>query len=280
MGQRHGRRVLGARAAPISSRGCEALDAGFAVSLKTQQRAPRRLAEAAGVVLADHQVNDLGQIDAEGRCRVTLAVIVAQPTPDQTSLRDRAYQNTAIAQPRNQERVNLMRRGDNYLENFRCFWFCPYRVPTSPRTNPSIVHRRVIQSPQQYLYPIGPVEAYAAYHRRIMAVSIAESCFPCSEDPRSPPGALRALREGDKIEPLVLEHIIPGIAFTPCRFTPATAELPYHTTTTISDGVVTVLSLETRNATRLRRRRGPVAKTAGTPRCDDALFAAVAAALR
>jgi hypothetical protein len=65
-----------------------------------------------------------------------------------------------------------------------------------------------------------------------------------SEDPRNPPDALRALREGEKIEPLDLEHIIPGIALTPCHFTPATNELPYHTTTTISDGTVIMLSLD------------------------------------
>jgi hypothetical protein len=92
---------------------------------------------------------------------------------------------------------------------------------------------------------LGPVEAYAASHRRVMAVLDTGILLSLhSEDPRNPPDALRALREGDKIEPLDLEYIIPGIAFTLCQFTPATAELPYHTTTTISDGVVTVLSLE------------------------------------
>jgi hypothetical protein len=68
-----------------------------------------------------------------------------------------------------------------------------------------------------------------------------------SEHPPNPPDALRALREGDKIEPIDLKHIIPGIAFTTCQFTPATDELPYHTTTTISDGIVTVFSLDREN---------------------------------
>jgi hypothetical protein len=31
-----------------------------------------------------------------------------------------------------------------------------------------------------------------------------------SEHPRNPPDALRSIREGDKIEPLDLEHIILG----------------------------------------------------------------------
>jgi hypothetical protein len=52
----------------------EALDAGLAVSLKTQQRAPRRVAEAAGVVLADHQADDLGQIDVDVHQDVALDV--------------------------------------------------------------------------------------------------------------------------------------------------------------------------------------------------------------
>jgi len=52
----------------------EALDAGFAVSLKTQQRAPRRVAEAAGVVLADHQADDLGQIDVDVHQDIALDV--------------------------------------------------------------------------------------------------------------------------------------------------------------------------------------------------------------
>ncbi|CAN7551873.1 hypothetical protein [Caballeronia sp. LjRoot31] len=65
-----------------------------------------------------------------------------------------------------------------------------------------------------------------------------------SEHPHNPPDVLRALREGDEIEPRDLEHIIPGIAFTPCRFIPATGELPFHRTMTISDGIVTVFSLD------------------------------------
>lgn len=65
-----------------------------------------------------------------------------------------------------------------------------------------------------------------------------------SEDPRRTPDALRALREGDNIEPRDLEAIIPGISTTPCRFEPASDALPYHTTTTITAGVVVVLSLD------------------------------------
>jgi len=95
---------------------------------------------------------------------------------------------------------------------------------------------------------LGPVEAYAASHRRVMAVLDSAILLSLhSEHPHKPPDALRALREGDKIEPLDLEHIIPGIAFTPCQFTPATDELPHHRTTIISDGVVTVLSLDREN---------------------------------
>ena len=76
-----------------------------------------------------------------------------------------------------------------------------------------------------------------------------------SEHPPNSPDALRAPREGDKIKPIDLKQIIPGIAFTPCQFTPATDELPYHTTTTISDGIVTVFSLDRKiSATRLPRR--------------------------
>jgi len=67
-----------------------------------------------------------------------------------------------------------------------------------------------------------------------------------SGHPHNPPDALRALREGDEIEPRDLEHIIPGMAFTPCRFMPAMDELPYHRMT-ISDGVVAVLSLDREN---------------------------------
>jgi hypothetical protein len=52
----------------------EAIDAGYAVSLGTQQRAPRRVAEAAGVVLADHQADDLGQIDVDVHQEIALDV--------------------------------------------------------------------------------------------------------------------------------------------------------------------------------------------------------------
>lgn len=64
-----------------------------------------------------------------------------------------------------------------------------------------------------------------------------------SENPHTAPDSLRALREGDDIKPDDLEHIIPGIPFTRCEFKPATNDLPHHTTTTITDGVVVVFSL-------------------------------------
>jgi hypothetical protein len=65
---------------------------------------------------------------------------------------------------------------------------------------------------------LGPVEAYAAAHRRVMAVLDSAILLRLhSENSRNPPDALRARREGDKIEPQDLEHIVSGIAFMLCR---------------------------------------------------------------
>lgn len=92
---------------------------------------------------------------------------------------------------------------------------------------------------------LGPVEAYASRHRRVMTVAGSAVVFSLlAQAVGVTPDALRALREGDRVNPSDLEMIIPSMGETPCAFMPATEQRPEHELSAVVDDIVVLFSLK------------------------------------
>lgn len=92
---------------------------------------------------------------------------------------------------------------------------------------------------------LGPVEAYAGRHRRVMTVAGSAVVFSLlAQAAGMTPDALRALREGDRVNPSDLEVIIPSMGETPCAFMSATEQRPEHELSAVVDDIVVRFSLK------------------------------------
>jgi len=88
---------------------------------------------------------------------------------------------------------------------------------------------------------LGPVEAYAAAHRRTMnlldsAVSLSLQAANGSRDVT----ALRSLREGDRIAPSDLERVVPGLPYRQWQFG---AGAQFYELRTVTDDVMVTLAV-------------------------------------
>lgn len=92
---------------------------------------------------------------------------------------------------------------------------------------------------------LGPVEAYAGRHRRVMTVVGSAVVFSLlGQAVGATPDALRALREGDRVNPSDLDVIIPSMGETPCAFMSATPQRPEHELSAVIDDIVVRFSLK------------------------------------